>query len=92
METKMALPRGFPEKLYKKTLDREKTSQVCVRCGEPFREPEPQGQSSLLENRVSDLCSPCREHVIYLCLNRGLNPNNLQSRVGKSTHQNGGER
>ena len=92
METKMALPRGFPEELYEKTLEKEKSTQVCIRCGEPFRETEPHGQSSLLGNRVSDLCSPCREHILYLCLHRDLNSNTLQSRVANSTHRNGGER
>ena len=92
METKMGLPRGFPEELYRKPLEKEKSMQVCIRCGESFREPEPRGPSSLLERRVSDLCSFCREQIIYRCLHRNLNSKNLKGRCESPAHQDGGER
>ncbi len=85
------LPRGFPEELYKKTLPKEKTAWVCVRCGESFRDPEPHGSSSMLERRVSDLCSTCREQILYLCLSRDQEPKNLRGRATGPIHQDGGE-
>lgn len=92
MESKMGLPKGFPEELYKKPLEKgEKSTQVCIRCGEPFRETESCDPSSTLDTRVSDLCGSCREQILCRCLQRGLHSKNLQGRLARSAHQEGGE-
>lgn len=66
MEAKLHLVRTFPGELYKEGYAMPKTTQICMRCGEPVREPE--NPSSKLEYSISALCQSCRDHIIYRCL------------------------
>jgi hypothetical protein len=72
MESKMDLARGFPVELYKERYIKAKTTQVCIRCGEPV--PDLDSPASRLEYRISALCEACREQIIYLCLHRAQEP------------------
>ncbi|PKN24732.1 MAG: hypothetical protein CVU64_21465 [Deltaproteobacteria bacterium HGW-Deltaproteobacteria-21] len=66
MEAKTELVRTFPGELYKESYARTKSTQICLRCGEPVRELD--SPSSRLEYHISALCDACREQIIYRCL------------------------
>jgi hypothetical protein len=50
MEAKIDLVKGFPEDLYRERYAKVKSTQICMRCGEPVRENN--SPSSKLEYRV----------------------------------------
>lgn len=72
MEAKIDLVKGFPEDLYRERYAKVKSTQICMRCGEPVRENN--SPSSKLEYRVSALCEACRNDIIYRCLHRDKEP------------------
>jgi hypothetical protein len=68
MEAKIDLVKGFSEELYRERYVKAKSTQICMRCGEPVGD---QGSpSTRLDYRISALCESCRDEIIYRCLHR----------------------